>query len=136
MGIQFPSDAWIKELSRQLNASESYERAAQDWEGDFIFIIEADEVLSETAYLYMDLYRGKSPSAAQLNEPDEKEAAYVLAAPFNTWRSVIEGKLDPIQGMMTGQLKVRGNMMKIVKTPRAAVELVNCCSQIPTSFPE
>jgi len=36
MAIKFPSDEWIKELSHQLNTSESYERAAKDWEGDFI----------------------------------------------------------------------------------------------------
>jgi len=101
-----PSDEWIKELGAQLNASESYERSAKDWEGDFVFVIEADSALAETAYLYLDLYHGKSPSARQLAAPDEVKAAFVLSAPFLTWRRVIDGKLDPIQGMMTRQLKL------------------------------
>jgi putative sterol carrier protein len=132
--MRFPSDEWIKELSRLLNASEAYERAARDWEGDFIFAIEADAALPEATYLYLDLYHGKSPSAMQLRTREEKKAAYVLAAPFSAWRRVIEGKLDPIQGMMTRQLRVSGNMMQIMRYPKAAKEIVSCCAKVPTDF--
>ncbi|MBN1483536.1 MAG: SCP2 sterol-binding domain-containing protein [Chloroflexia bacterium] len=134
MRIRFPSDAWIKELSRLLNESESYERSAKDWEGDFLFVIQEDDALADTAYLYMDLYHGKSPSAAELSGPEEKQAAYVLEAPFGTWRRVIEGKLDPIQGMMTRQLELSGNMMQIMRYPKAAKEIVSCCAVVPTDF--
>ena len=134
MAMRFPSDEWIKELSRLLNASEAYERAAKDWEGDFLFVIEADEALAETAYLYLDLYHGKSPSAMQLSAPDEKPAVYRLSAPFGAWRRVIEGKLDPIQGMMTKKLRVAGNMMQIMRYPKAAKEIVACCALVPTDF--
>jgi putative sterol carrier protein len=134
VAMRFPSDEWIKELSRQLNASEAYERAARDWEGDFIFVIEADETLPETAYLYLDLHHGKSPSAMQLRTGDEKKTAYTLAAPFSAWRRVIEGTLDPIQGMMTRKLRVQGNMMQIMRYPKAAKEIVSCCAKVPTDF--
>ncbi len=43
MAFKFPSDEWIKELSRQLNESETYEKSAKDWEGDFDFVVEPDE---------------------------------------------------------------------------------------------
>ena len=134
MSFQFPSDDWIKELSRQLNASETYERSAKDWEGDFVFIAEPDEAFPQTTYLYLDLFHGKSPSAMQLNTPEEKTAKYILSAPYSTWRKVIEGKLDPIQGMMTKKLKIQGNMMQIMRYPKAAKEIVSCCSRIPTQF--
>ena len=134
MGIQFPSDEWIKELSKQLNASEAYERSAKDWEGDFIFAIEPDEVYPKECYLYLDLYHGKSPSAMQLSRPDEKKAAYHLSTNYATWRKVIEGKLDPIQGMMTRKLKLTGNMMQVMRYPKAAKEIVSCCALVPTDF--
>jgi putative sterol carrier protein len=134
VAYRMPSDEWIKELSAQLNASESYERSAKDWEGDFVFIIEADSALSGTAYLYLDLYHGKSPSARQLAGVDEVKAAFILSAPFSTWQRVIEGKLDPIQGMMTRQLKLQGNMMQVMRYPKAAKEIVSCCTLVPTDF--
>ena len=51
------------------------------------------------------------------------------------WKKVIEVKLDPIQGMMTRQLKLRGNMVKIMKAVKAAKELVNCCTMVESEFP-
>ncbi len=132
--LRFPSDEWIKELSAQLNASEAYARSAKDWEGDFIFVVEPDAAYDDTAYLYLGLYHGKSPDAGLLSGPDDREVEFVLSAPFSVWRQVIEGKLDAIQGMMTRKLKVRGNMMKIMRYPKAAKEIVSCCALIPTDF--
>jgi putative sterol carrier protein len=134
MAIKFPSDEWIKELSAKLNASEAYERSAKDWEGDFVFIVDPDDAYSQSAYLFLGLYHGKSPDAAAVASADEREVEFVLSAPFSTWRRVIEGKLDPIQGMMTRKLKVQGNMMKIMRYPKAAKEIVSCCALIPSDF--
>lgn len=134
MAFRFPSDEWIKELSRQLNASESYERSAKDWEGDFVFVIEPDEAYDDTAYLFLSLYHGKSPDATMLASEDERETEFVLRAPFSTWRKVIEGELDPIQGMMTRKLRLTGNMMKIMRYPKAAKEIIACCALVPTDW--
>ena len=134
MKLKFPSDAWIKELSQQLNASETYEKSAKDWEGDFVFVVEPDDAYPDTNYLFLGLYHGKSPDAAELASQDERETEFVLSAPFTNWRRVIEGELDPIQGMMTRKLKVQGNMMKIMRYPKAAKEIVTCCALVPTDF--
>ena len=134
MTFKFPSDEWIKELSRQLNASETYEKSAKDWEGDFVFIVEPDDAYDGTAYLYLGLYHGKSPDAAMVASKDEREIEFVLRAPFSAWRKVIEGKLDPIQGMMTRKLKLQGNMMKVMRYPKAAKEIVSCCALVPTEW--
>jgi putative sterol carrier protein len=44
-------------------------------------------------------------------------------------------KLDPIQAMMTGSLKLTGNMAIIMRNVRAAKELVESCTRIETEFP-
>jgi putative sterol carrier protein len=134
MALKFPSDEWIKALSSQLNASEAYEKSAKDWEGDFIFIVEPDDAYANTDYLYLGLYHGKSPDAAMIDSKDAREAEFVLSAPYTNWRKVIEGEMDPIQGMMTRKLKVQGNMMKIMRYPKAAKEIVSCCALVPTDF--
>jgi putative sterol carrier protein len=134
MAHKFPSNEWIKALSDLLNVSESYERAAKDWEGDFIFIAEADDTNQETAYLHLQLHHGKSPGAAMLDPDQLPETEYTIKAPYATWRKVIDAKLDPIQGMMTGQLKLKGNLMKVMRYPKAAQEIVACCAKIPTEW--
>jgi len=132
--LRFPSHEWIIELSNQLNASADYERAARDWEGDFAFIVEPDDAYPQTAYLFLSLFHGKSPSASIIQSLEEKSAPYILSAPFSSWRKVIEGKLDPIQGMMTRKLKLHGDLKQIMRYPKAAKEIIACCAKIPTDF--
>ena len=134
MALKFPSDEWAKEYQSQLNASEAYERSAKDWEGDFIFTIEADDTLPETAYLFIGLYHGKCTDAVIIASEEEREAQFIIRASATNWRKVIEGKLDPIPGMMTRKLKLKGDMMKVMRYPKAAKEMVNCVSHVPTDF--
>jgi len=134
MAFTFPSDAWIEELSRRLNESESYERSAKDWEGDFLFVVEPDGAFDETAYLFLGLRHGNSTGAARVASEDERETAFVIRAPYGIWRRVIEGELDPIRGMMTRQLKLSGNLMKVMRYPKAAQEIVACCAEVPTDW--
>jgi putative sterol carrier protein len=134
MLYKFPSDEWIKALSELLNTSETYRRSAKDWEGDFIFVAEPDETNPETAYLHLQLHHGSSAGAAMVSPDNLPEAEYTINAPFSTWRKVIDGKLDPIQGMMTGQLKLKGDLMKVMRYPKAAQEIVTCCADIPTDW--
>ncbi|MCK5247940.1 SCP2 sterol-binding domain-containing protein [Candidatus Bipolaricaulota bacterium] len=136
MSYRFPSDEWIKELSRLLNESDSYESSAKDWEGDFVFEIQPDKTFEDTAYLFLGLLHGKSPEAALLASPDERDAAYHVIAPYGTWRKLIDGTLDPIQGMMMRKLKLQGNVMKIMRYPKAAQEILSCCTLVPTQWPE
>ena len=134
MGLKFPSNEWAEEYAKQLNASEAYERAAKDWEGDFIFTVEADDTLAETAYLFVGLYHGKCTDTALVASEDEREAQFIIRASAANWRKVIEGKLDPIPAMMTRKLKLKGDMMKVMRYPKAAKEMVNCVSRVPTDF--
>jgi len=134
MAFKFPSDAWIKELSEQVNQSAAYEKSAKDWEGDFVFVVEADHDFEDTAYLFLGLFHGKSTGAAIVESEDERDAEFVIRAPYGVWRKVIKGELDPIRGMMARRLKLSGDLMKIMRYPKAAQELVSCCSEVPTDW--
>jgi putative sterol carrier protein len=69
-----------------------------------------------------------------LTEASERVTEFTISAPLATWRLVVEGKLDPIQGLMTKKLKLQGNMMKIMRYPKAAKEIISCCALVPTDF--
>ena len=36
---------------------------------------------------------------------------------------------------LQGKLKLKGNLMKVLKAPKAAVELVNCARELDTEWP-
>jgi putative sterol carrier protein len=135
MTFRFPSDEWIKTMMEVVNNSEAYRKSAAKWEGDFYFVVEPGPGLPEPSVLYIDLWHGEARSACEVADENEKDPEFVIRAPVNTWRRVIEKKLDPIQGMITGQLKLSGTMSKIMRFPKAASELVNCATKVPTEFP-
>jgi putative sterol carrier protein len=58
----------------------------------------------------------------------------VIRAPYSRWKDVVRGDLDPVKGMMQGKLKLRGDLAMIVRYVRAANELVNLTTQVPTEF--
>ena len=133
---QFPSDEWIKALMVELNQSDGYRVAATKWEGDFYFVINAGPGVPEDVYLYMDLWHGKCRDAYHALDPGAKSPEFVIRAPVRSWRKVIEKQVDPIRALMTRQLKLTGTMTKIMKYPKAATELVNCCTFVGTSWPD
>ena len=135
MAYQFPSNAWIKALMQDLNQSEAYAEAAKNWEGDFYFVVEPGGALEKTALLYMDLWHGKCREACEVTDESAKTPVFRMSAPVAVWKKVITKKLDPIQGLMTGQLKLKGNMAMVMKSVKAAKELVEACTRIETEFP-
>ena len=134
MAYLFPSDEWINELMEVVNKSDPYASAADKWEGALNFVVEPGPGLKEPTHLYMDLWHGKCRSAGAF-PAGEKSVEFEISAPLATWRQVLAGKLDPIMGLTTRRLKLKGNLMKILKTPRAAIELVNCAREVDTVYP-
>ena len=135
MAIMFATDEWSKELQTELNNSDAYRKAAAKWEGDFYFVVEKGAVVPEDVYLYLDLWHGEARDAYLEVDPASKKPAFTLRAPLEIWQGVLEKKIDPIRGIMTKQLQLKGNMMKIMKAPKAATELVACAASVDTEWP-
>jgi len=136
MAHPFPSDEWVKAAMTEVNASKAYQEVAKSWEGDIKFVITALPGERREVHLYMDLWHGECRQAHELAKGDQQESEFTIVAPLPVWRKVLEGKLDPIRGLVSRQLKMQGNMMKVMKAPKAAVELVNACARVNTTWPE
>ena len=136
MGIMFATDEWAKALQVELNGSEAYKKAAAKWEGDFYFVIDKGPGVPEDIYMYLDLWHGEAREAYKVEDQTEKTPAFTLRAPLEIWQGVLNKKIDPIRGIMTRQLQLQGNMMKIMKAPKAATELVASAAKVDTEWPE
>jgi len=133
---EFGTDEWLNAFKEAINSSEAYAEAAKTWEGDFYFIVDPGGAIDKEMVLYVDLWHGKCRDAFRVADRSAKEPEFVISAPESVWRKIIDKQLDAIQGMMTRQLKIKGNMVKIMKAVKAAKELVECTTQVPTEFHE
>jgi putative sterol carrier protein len=132
---EFATESWVQALKDELNASEAYARAAKNWEGDFYFVIAPEGALEEPVYLYMDLWHGECRAARVVDDPAAENPAFRIRATPKIWKKVVTKKLDPIQGMVTRQLQLQGDMLKIMRSVKAAQELVECVTHVDTQFP-
>ena len=133
--ISFLDPEWLERYMELLNQNESYKDAAHDWEGDFVFQIDADgETVKEPVRAYIDLWHGVCRAVREAG-PDEK-AEFVYAGPLKNWKLLLEGKIDPIKGLMARKFKLTGDYGKVMRYTKAAAELVATAVKIPTKFPD
>ncbi len=135
MALLFGTDEWIKAYMEEINKSEAYAKSASDWEGDFYFVIVPDRMFDQETIYYVDLWHGKCRDACVVKDKSQFSPVFRMETTDANWRAVIDKKLDPIRGMMTRRIKLQGNMAKIMRYVKAAQDLVDCATCVPTEFP-
>jgi putative sterol carrier protein len=132
----FPSQEWVSIFVERINGSEEYREAATDWEGDVSFVFEAepDRNVPDDSWAWLDLWHGACRGGRMVTAEEGGKARYVIRAPYSRWKEVLAGDLDPIKGMMQGKLKLQGDLPTIIRYVRAADELVQLTSTVPTEF--
>jgi len=136
MAILFGSQEWVNALKKALETSKAYKEAAKNWEGDLYIIVEPDASYKNSHILYLDLWHGECRETGVITDENEKSPKYRIVGSFTNMKQILDKKVDPVQSMMTGKIKVKGDMAQIMKMPRAAVELVNCMTVFETVFPD
>jgi putative sterol carrier protein len=130
--VLFPSEEWTNRFKEALNKNTTYQEVAKDWEGDFLFIITPDDIYKKETILYIDLWHGKCRKAYIANK--NQKAAFTFKGPYTHWKKVINKELDPIRGLIRGMFFLEGDSKIILDQTKAAQELVNTASCIPTDF--
>ena len=128
MAYKFPSQPWADEFMQKINTSDAYASAAKTWEGDLFLVIE------DHGALYLDLWHGACREAHYTTDLNSKKPEFKITANMEKWKKVLAGKLDPVQGMITRQIKLDGNLVKIMKNVKAAQELVRCATHVETEY--
>ena len=129
MTVVFPSLEWLKNLEIKLNTDTRYAEVAHKWEGDIIIVIKPEGNLREQKIFYLDLWHGKCRGVAELQEPAEREATFVLTAGYENIKRILSGKLDPMQAMMTRKLLVRGNFAVLMRNVPTVLDFVRCARE-------
>jgi len=135
---EFGSQDWLDAFVEAINGSKAYEEAAKDWEGDFYFILEPGGMVTERQYMYLDLWHGKCRSAEIVEEKDKgkHKPEFTIAGNLAIWKQIREKKLNATQALLTRQLKLTGNIAKVMRATGATRELSAATSSVPTVFPE
>jgi putative sterol carrier protein len=132
--INFPSDEWFARYVEELNRNPAYEEAAKNWEGDFLFVITPDKGQEKEYVYYLDLFHGKCREHHPVASRDSEKAEFTLIGKTSSWMKLGKGEIDGTKALLTGKLKLKGNMAKAMKYTRAANELAKTATMVPTEF--
>jgi putative sterol carrier protein len=130
----FATQEWLDEIAKLLNDDPAYAEGAKDWEGDFLYIIEPDEVEPNPGYYYIDLYHGKCRKAVILKDPSEVKAEFELSATYSVWKKILSGELDGNKAMMTRKMKLKGNITKVMRNAKAGQAYAKALAPLKTEY--
>ncbi len=129
---------WAEAWCRAINDNAAYREAASTWEGAVGLVLAAEPGagVAEERAVVADLWHGECRGAKAVGGGDLDDVPYVIRASLAVWRDVLEGRTDPIVGLMGGKLKLqKGSLFKLLPYARAAKEMVASAQRVETEFP-
>jgi len=158
--VLYLTKEWLDEYRKMLNQNREYKEAGEGWgvgwNGDFIFQIEnipvdkiafeklppdvakglREYIINGTAYSYLRLKDGECLETRPIKDPKEVQAGFVQKGPYENWKKITRGELDPTRALLTGKFKLEGDMAKVMRYSRAANLMAKIAAGIETEFPD
>ena len=131
---KFPSLDWMRVIKEKLNTDEHYAQIAKNWEGDMRLIIDPDENLSESIWLYFDLWHGKCRDACIEDQTSTKNSAYILKAPYGNYIKILSGNVQVMTALMSRMISVKGSFAYMMRNVPTILDFVRCCQEITHSW--
>ena len=131
----FFSSAWADAAGSALNISTTYAEAAATWDGAVRLVARDAPGADGPLAVWLDLASGRCAGAQAGPDALAADAPFEIAGTYDVWRKVLGGGLDPLLGVMTGKLKLTGDMAVVAKHGKAAKEMVAAAATVETTPP-
>jgi len=130
--MEFANEKYLKEVMKRSNADKKYLELTKGENASYTFIIqpepkkgvEKEIVLGYTAEdgKTTDIWLG------------ERKTDFVISGKYGVWVNILTGKTGVTRAFLMRKLKVRGNLMKILKLSKATERWLEILRTIPTEF--
>lgn len=131
------SPAWADAWRAVIDTDPAYAAAANGWRDALALVCTPDAAagFADGAAVQVMLDTGRC-TAAEARAVDAVDAPFRLQASAATWRELVDGRLDPVAGVMSGRLVPIGGSLGTIMTHAAGLKaLVACARRVPTRWP-
>ena len=132
--VKILTEEWVKAFGIAINENPNYKPSALTWEGDMLLVIEPSGKLDHEVRVFLGLYHGECNEARLVEETEKIETEYTMAGPYDSFVKVMKKEVDPIRAIMSGQLRLEGNMAKLMRHTKAAQEIVESLGGFETEY--
>jgi putative sterol carrier protein len=92
-----------------------------------------EDITDGTIYAFLGLKDGGCEEVAVVEHPDERDVGFRLRGNHETWRGLVDGEVEPIPAVMSGDLEVEGDMQKILQYSDATTLLGDIAAEVETT---
>lgn len=131
--MPFPSAEWAAAYQKALNENSAYREAARAWVGDIMLLLRPADANSPAPGVLLELADGGCQNATYHADARAIPSEFVYEGTPENWQRLMRHELDPIKAILDGTFRVRGNLAKLMRFTRAAKELVETASNVPSS---
>jgi len=109
----FASKEYLEEVQRRSNADEKYLRLAKGQHASYTFIMQAELEKG----VERDIVVGYQVEEGKITDiwVGERRTDFIISGKYGVWIEILAGKMGVTKAFLTRKLRVRGNMMKILK---------------------
>lgn len=128
---------WAAAFREIIEHDAAYAQAAAKWIWPMALVLEAtpEHGYPDPVAVELQLDRGRC-HGAEIRAPEDVTAPFVLRAPWDVWKSVVRGEMDPLAAVVRGRITVQGSLATLMMQAKSAVALVECARAVPTRFPD
>ena len=130
--MKFPSAEWAAEFRTVLNQNSAYKEAASAWEGDILFLVRPAEGDAPAPGVHLQLAHGECSSATYHDDARAVSSEFIYEGTPENWQKLLSGQLDPVKAILDGTFRIKGNLAKAMRFTRAAKELVETATKVPS----
>jgi putative sterol carrier protein len=131
--MPFPSQEWATAYQAAINANDAYRAAAQAWEGDILFLVRGADPNAAMPGVHLALSHGQCLSSTFHADARQVSSEFVYEGTAENWARLLKGEVDPVKAILDGTFKIRGNLAKAMRFTKAAKELVETASKVPSN---
>jgi hypothetical protein len=140
LAVIFPSEPWVKAVVEAANRHPDLPRALAGLGGDLAAVVEREGPrFPRSVAVWGRQAGGRIAEWRVLDDEDdvlELDPAYVVRAPFGTWRQILDGRVDPVKAALSGRVRVKGDLDGLVRRATYRYILDEAIRSVPTEFPD
>jgi putative sterol carrier protein len=137
--ITFPENAtsWADQWQQKLAADDEYSDVAEGWgvdfDGDLCCVVEPDDAYDGAPICCnLELVDGTCHEAAIVDECEDY--GFKLSGSYSSWKRLLQGEIGAVDGIMTGEFELDGDMQLVMQYTDAAVRMTELAAEIDVDF--
>ncbi len=130
--MRFGSIEYLEEVKRRSNSDAEYQRLAKEESDSYLMVVlpEPEKGVPDALQIGYAADRGTITDVWV----GERHTDFVLTGPYGVWVRILRGDLDPNKALMMRKLKVKGNLLQLLRTADATIRWLQVLQTIPTTF--